>query len=337
MAKRLTSLLAGVLLFISNGVQAETKNSGQSLKDENDKNVSSDLKIDNNKIKKANNNLTTKDWVTYLFGTLFLGGGLYYGVPYCRELYRKYFPICKLNSIYESILGEDEVNPKVLGKGGQGEAWLFKNRKTYELVVVKKITGGEDVQKCEKLAYDNREMLSACEYFCKPLDYFEEDGVVYAVYEYIKSVGYNQFNNIVQNSEEGANLLLCMIVVQILEALKHLDNKGFSHNDVTRMNILLIKDEQGNPKVKIIDYGKFENKVSSATSQIYYFMNWLTFPRHTANSILNVYNIDSHQPLQVWWDFSKFKNGEPLNGYSYDETINFFKDEVKKFSEGLNK
>ena len=335
MAKRLTSLFAGILLFISNGAQG--KDSEQRLKTRNDENINDNLKTDNIKSKRVDNNLTTENLIIYLFGTLFLGGGLYYGVPYCRELYRKYFPICKLNSIYEPILEKDEVNPKVLGKGGQGEAWLFKNRETDELVVVKKITGGEDVQKCEKLAYDNREMLSDCEYFCRPLDYFEENGVAYAVYEYIKSVGYNQFSNIVQNSEKGANLLLCTIVVQILEALKYLNNKGFSHNDVTRMNILLIRDEQGNPKVKIIDYGKFENKVSSAMFQIRYFINRLTPPGHIENSILNVYNINSHQPLQVWTDFLKFKNNEPTNGCSYDEVINFFRNEIKQFSEEVHK
>ncbi len=337
MAKKLTSLFASMMLFISNGAQAKPKNFEQSLKIENNKNVGNSLKIDNNRSKKTNNNLTTKDWVTYLFETLVLGGGLYYGVPYCRELYRKYFPICKLNSIYEPILGEDEVNPKVLGKGGQGEAWLFKNRETDKLVVVKKITGGEDVQKCEKLAYDNREMLSACEYFCRPLDFFEEDGVAYVVYEYIESVGYDQFNNIVQNSEKGANLLLCMIVVQILEALKYLNDKGFSHNDVTRMNILLIRDEQGNPKVKIIDYGRFKNEVKNATSQIFYFVQFLANNTCSVNSVLSLYGINSHKPLQVWWDFSYFKNQKPLDGHSYDETINFFKDEIKKFGGEVHK
>ena len=302
-SKRLTSLLAGVLLLISNGAQA--KDSGQSLKDENNKNVSNNLKIDNNKIKKANNNLTTENLIIYLFGTLFLGGGLYYGVPYCRELYKKYVPVKPLNkeqptlktntvfiankkiqdqkknicsnfkhgeNEYEKFKNVDEKNKdlknniklnskyeksgdKSLGEGAQGEAWLFKNLETGELVVVKTIKD-EDAQKCEKLAYENREMLSACKYLCKPLDYFEENGVVYAVYEYIEKVDLKDFIK----SEKDAVLIFYKSILYVSKAFKYLAEKGFYHNDFQVDNVVFTKDHKGDFTLKVIDYGRFNRE-----------------------------------------------------------------------------
>ncbi len=358
-AKRLTSLLAGVLLLISNGAQA--KDSGQSLKDENNKNVSDNLKYEDNKIKKANNNLTTENLIIYLFGTLFLGGGLYYGVPYCRELYKKYAPVKPLNldvnngiqSSKENIefnLEEKNKDPKknikssfkngnneyekckekYLGAGAQGSAWLFKNKKTNEFVVVKKIVN-KKAQECEKLAYDNREMLYGCEYFCKPLDYFEEDGVAYTVYEYIESVGYGQFNNIVQNSEKGVKLLYCKILIQVVEACKYLNEKGFWHRDTHVGNVLLTKSKEGEPKIKFVDYGCLKKESKPAIYCVYGIADELNDPQDKCN-LAKLYEIADYEPIKLFDEFVEDENGDKTldNPISYDEVIEFFKNEMKK-------
>ena len=299
MAKKLTSLFASMMLFISNGAQAKPKNFEQSLKIENNKNVGNSLKIDNNRSKKISDSSTTEDFITYLCATLFLGGGLYYGVPYCRELYKKYAPVKPLNTKnqtgkfeekdkdpkknicpnfkhgeneYEKFKNVDEKNKdlknniklnskyeksgdKSLGEGAQGEAWLFKNLETGELVVVKTIKD-EDAQKCEKLAYENREMLSACKYLCKPLDYFEENGVVYAVYEYIEKVDLKDFIK----SEKDAVLIFYKSILYVSKAFKYLAEKGFYHNDFQVDNVVFTKDHKGDFTLKVIDYGRFNQK-----------------------------------------------------------------------------
>ncbi len=404
-SKRLTSLLAGVLLLISNGAQAKPKNSEQSLKIENNKNVGNSLKIDNNKSKKINDSLTTEDFITYLCATLFLGGGLYYGVPYCRELYKKYAPVKPLNTKnqteknvvlnfeeknkdskknicpnfkheeneYEKFKNVDEKNKdlknniklnskyeksgdKSLGEGAQGEAWLFKNLETGELVVVKTIKD-EDAQKCEKLAYDNREMLSDCEYFCKPLDYFEENGVAYAVYEYIDGIGITGLSEIIKQGK-NESLLISKLFCQLFEAVKYLKDKGFSHNDLLKKNILFIQNDKKELRIKIVDYGAFkkgfDDKIKDECSVCYLIFS-LTCK---IDELLN--RNDDPWP-KVIPDFVNFVSGKKLNEESFekiskffginvkekeyrkisnkslDEVIDFFRDEVKKFSEGLNK
>ena len=341
-AKKLTSLFASMLLFVSNGAQAKPKNFEQSLKIENNKNVGNSLKIDNNRSKKINDSLTTEDFITYLCATLFVGGGLYYGVPYCRELYRKYVPVKPLNlgvnekndniaSNFKHEENEYERNSeKYLGAGAQGSAWLFKNKKTNEFVVVKKIVN-KKAQECEKLAYENREMLSACEYFCKPLDYFEEDGVAYAVYEYIENVGYDKFDNIVQNSEKGVKLLYCKILIQVVKACKYLNEKGFCHRDTGVRNILLTKDKYGNPKVKFVDYGCLKREKRCAVYCVYCVAYELNEPEDKY-SLAKLYKIADYKPIELFADFVEDENGEKTldNPISYDETIKFFENEMKK-------
>ena len=359
MAKKLTSLFASMMLFISNGAQAKPKNSEQSLKIENNKNVGNSLKIDNNRSKKINDSLKTEDFITYLYATLFLGGGLYYGVPYCRELYKKYAPVKPLNTKNQTeknvVLNFEEKNKdpkknicpnfkhgeneyekfqeKYLGVGCQGSAWLFKNKMTGELVVVKKIAN-EKAKECEKLAYEKREMLSACEYFSKPLDYFEENGVAYAVYEYIESVGYDQFGNIVQNSEKGVKLLYCKILIQVVKACKYLNERGFCRNDTTVENVLLIKDQQGEPKVKFVDYGCFKEEIKSALYCVYCFASYLNYPQGKY-SLAELYKIANYKPIELMDDFLEDEKGNKTldNPMSYDETIQFFENEMKKVDE----
>ena len=427
MAKKLTSLFASMMLFISNGAQAKPKNFEQSLKIENNKNVGNSLKIDNNISKKINDSLTTEDFITYLCATLFLGGGLYYGVPYCRELYKKYAPVKPLNkeqptlktntvfianqkiqdqkknicsnfkhkeneyekfknfeeknkdpkknicsnfkhkeNEYEKFKNFEEKNKdlknniklnskyeksgdKSLGEGAQGEAWLFKNLETGELVVVKTIKD-EDAQKCEKLAYENREMLSDCEYFCKPLDYFEEDGVAYAVYEYIDGIGITGLSEIIKQGK-NESLLISELFCQLFEAVKYLKDKGFSHNDLLKKNILFIQNDKKELRIKIVDYGAFkkgfDDKIKDECSVCYLIFS-LTCE---IDELLN--RNDDPWP-KVVPDFVNFMSGQNLNeksfkeisdffglgkqekiykqisNKSHDEVINFFKNEMKK-------
>ena len=110
--------------------------------------------------------------------------------------------------------------------------------------------GDAFIQQKEKFKKEARRLRQLDNpHIVKVHDLFEENGTAYYVMDYVD--GENLSERLKRTGRPMSESEVCLILPQILDALKAVHNEGFCHLDIKPSNIML--DKGG--KIKIIDFG----------------------------------------------------------------------------------
>lgn len=164
--------------------------------------------------------------------------------------------------------GEYEVL-SLLGKGGMGEVWKGRHRRSGLLVALKTLLV-QDSLKSEAIRLFRREMKVMRELVHPNIIRFLEQGQRgqehYIVMELIKGGSVSDFMEKVRRRHLGIREG-CAIVCQALEGLHHAHQNGFIHRDIKPQNILLHRSGDG-WTAKISDFGLAKNFRDAGGSMI---------------------------------------------------------------------
>ncbi len=185
---------------------------------------------------------------------------------------------------------------KKLREGGMGAIYLVRHRLLDELRVVKvlrsQLVAEEDLKERflreAKIAIHLRHPNIAQLYDFS----IDDEGTAYIVLEYIDGITLEEYCR----QPEARHLTLTLAIAQQgLRALGYLHRKGFVHRDIAPDNLMLTRDVDGEPLVKLIDLGivkilKGEGK-GTATSL------YLGKPKYSSPEQLVSQNIDARSDL----------------------------------------
>ncbi|MHC9543448.1 MAG: protein kinase [Vulcanimicrobiota bacterium] len=164
--------------------------------------------------------------------------------------------------------GEYEVL-SLLGKGGMGEVWKGRHRRSGLLVALKTLLVQESL-KNDAIRLFRREMKVMRELVHPNIIRFLEQGQReqehYIVMELIKGGSVSDFMEKVRRRHLGIREG-CAIVSQALEGLHHAHQRGFIHRDIKPQNILLHRSGDG-WTAKISDFGLAKNFRDAGGSMI---------------------------------------------------------------------
>ncbi len=167
-------------------------------------------------------------------------------------------PLKRLQGKYEIL--------ERLQEGGMGAIYKVRHRLLGEVRVVKMIRPHlegdptlearflKEARAAAKLSHPN---------IARIYDYsVDEDGVAYIVMEFIKGLTLNELLRPVVRTAvgrtEGESLPLALaieIAQQSLRAIGHVHSHGIVHRDISPDNLMLTRDVEGRPLVKLIDLG----------------------------------------------------------------------------------
>ena len=144
---------------------------------------------------------------------------------------------------------------ELIGKGGFGEVYLGKNKKTKQQVAIN-ILKKENI----KTVKDNEsvrleiDILKLCHHpnILRILDHFENYDYIYIVTEYIE--GGTLFENLKQNNYHFTEKQAANIMKQIAEGIKYLHQYGIIHRDLKPENISITRQNNFD-EIKIMDFG----------------------------------------------------------------------------------
>ncbi len=145
---------------------------------------------------------------------------------------------------------------KKLREGGMGAIFLVRHRLLDELRVIKVLRSqvAEDADLRERFQREARAAIQLRHPNIAQLYDFsiDEDGTAYIILEYIDGITLEEFGR----QPEARDLRLTLAIAQqALRALGYLHRKGFIHRDIAPDNLMLTRDVDGNPLVKLIDLG----------------------------------------------------------------------------------
>ena len=153
----------------------------------------------------------------------------------------------------------DQVGPftirEQLGSGGMGAVYLASQSKPVRrLVALKVIKPGFDTSNTLARFQAARQALAMMDHpgIARVLEAgATETGRPWFAMEYIKGLDLNEYCN--QNRLETSQRL--ELFMQVCDAVQHAHQKGIIHRDLKPSNLLIMRDEQDRPQVKIIDFG----------------------------------------------------------------------------------
>ena len=144
-----------------------------------------------------------------------------------------------------------------LGGGGMGEVWAALRLDDFEMVAVKFIRP-ELVTDRKLLIRFMREAIAAAEaqrseHIIKVFDSGQaDDSVHFMVMEYLEGESLRE----VMDREEKIDVpRACGFIVQACGGLAEVHGQGIIHRDIKPENLMLVKDERGRERVKILDFG----------------------------------------------------------------------------------
>ena len=145
---------------------------------------------------------------------------------------------------------------KKLREGGMGAIYLVRHRLLEELRVIKvlrsQLTTDEELR--ERFQREARAAIQLRHPNIAQLYDFsiDEEGTAYIVLEFIDGITFEEF---AQQPEARHLPLTLALAQQGLRALAYLHRKGFVHRDIAPDNLMLTRDVDGEPLVKLIDLG----------------------------------------------------------------------------------
>lgn len=143
---------------------------------------------------------------------------------------------------------------KLLGRGASGTVYLAKSPMPLErLVALKLINHGAGKQTLARFREEQR-VLARLEHKGIAKAYDEgvaDDGRPFTVLEYVDGATLTEY---CRRHELGWRTVLGLII-QCCAAVSHAHQRNIIHRDIKPSNLLVAEDEEGNPHVKVIDFG----------------------------------------------------------------------------------
>ncbi|MBE9095025.1 serine/threonine-protein kinase [Tychonema sp. LEGE 07203] len=152
-----------------------------------------------------------------------------------------------------SIKNRYEID-RILGQGGFGRTYLALDRQNNHSCVLKEFapsnTKPEALQKARELFEREAQILSTLNHRQIPefLDWFEENGRLFIVQEFVNGTTYE----VLRQSKSFSEKDIVEWLRELLEVLQYIHGKGIIHRDISPDNIML---PNGKPKPVLIDFG----------------------------------------------------------------------------------
>ncbi len=151
--------------------------------------------------------------------------------------------------------GKYEILAKI-GEGGMGSVYKVRHRLLDEVRVIKVMRPQVEEQEQVKDRF-LREARIAVKLrhpnIAQMYDFSVDDtGTAFIVMEYVDGI---TLQTVFKKSGPPAMGLVLEIIQQALQALAHLHKKGIVHRDISPDNLMLGRDDMGEPRVKLIDLG----------------------------------------------------------------------------------
>jgi serine/threonine-protein kinase len=173
-----------------------------------------------------------------------------------------------MDTLAQTLEGKYEILSKIK-EGGMGAIYLVRHRLLNELRVIK-IMKPEVAESEEQQKRFFREAQTATRLRHPNITTFYDfvlgdDGTAYMVMEFIDGIN---LHDLLQSQGPAPVLLALDLSRQALSALAYLHRKGIVHRDISPDNIMVTRDDQGSPEVKLIDLGiaKMANSQSELTA-----------------------------------------------------------------------
>ncbi len=150
----------------------------------------------------------------------------------------------------------------LIGKGGMGAVYRAKDRLTGELVALKQVTIPDDQLQFASLSDTSDVRVALAREFktlaslrhpniISVLDYgFDADRQPYFTMELLEDA-----QNVVTFLRGQPRRKQVELAIQIIQALVYLHQRGIIHRDLKPDNILVAKNQKGEPQVKVLDFG----------------------------------------------------------------------------------
>ena len=155
-----------------------------------------------------------------------------------------------------TVIAERYLVKKLLGEGGMGKVYLAEHVRLPQKAAIK-VLHHDMVKDANAVARFNREAANAAriehDRVARVFDYGEtSEGLVYIAMEFVAGVTLRQLLD--QESRLGA-VRAANIVYQIAEGLDAAHRLTIVHRDLKPDNILVITDDGGNDRCKVVDFG----------------------------------------------------------------------------------
>ncbi len=156
---------------------------------------------------------------------------------------------------FERLEGKYEILEK-LREGGMGAVYKVRHRLLEEIRVVKVIRPqleGDEAMQARFLREARMAVRLRHRNIAQLFDFtVDEEGTAYLVMEFIDGVGLDELLR--RHGPPSLGLAL-EIALQGLEAIGYMHRKGLVHRDISPDNLMLTRDDEGRPLVKLIDLG----------------------------------------------------------------------------------
>lgn len=155
----------------------------------------------------------------------------------------------------ERLEGKYEILERI-SEGGMGAVYLVRHRLLEEVRVVKTVRpqfAGDETLRARFLREARTAVKLRHPNIAQMYDFtMDEDGNAFIVMEYIEGIGLDELLRRIGVPSLG---LAMSVARHALAALGHLHRKGLVHRDISPDNLMLTRDDEGAPLVKMIDLG----------------------------------------------------------------------------------
>jgi serine/threonine protein kinase len=148
----------------------------------------------------------------------------------------------------------DFEEPKLIGKGAQGEVYLAFNSVIGSNVVLKQLDKQNTImENVSKEVTILRHLIDVCEdYVLCYIDFMEDEKFFYIITEYLDSQKYMTINDLFGENIELTEDTMIKIIENLKGGLLRIHQKGIAHRDIKPGNIMI---DPLNGEVKYIDFG----------------------------------------------------------------------------------
>jgi serine/threonine protein kinase len=156
-----------------------------------------------------------------------------------------------------------------LGAGSMGEVWMATHRTLGERVAIKILVREDECSRLEDAvraaarfrfeAQVAARLSRGSPYIIRVTDHGEEGALAYLVMELLDGQSLETW---LLRRGPVEPRLLAPLLHQVARALEHAHSQGVVHRDLKPGNIFIIRDENGTPRVKLLDFGIARSVVS---------------------------------------------------------------------------